>query len=243
MLTFAVCDDDPAQREQGAALLRDYLGEQPGLTGRVLPFSSGQELLEAAREQGGFDLYLLDIIMPGLNGIETGLRLREMGAGGEIIYLTSSADYAVDSYNVRAFFYLVRPVERDKLFSVLERAVERLQRRRSEGVLVETPAGARRLLLERILYVERKGRRLRYYCTDGTVDSQTIQVSFRDAVGPLLAHRQFCLCGASFLLNLEHVAGVDANSARLDNGGEVFLPRAAAAAFKSAWGRYWLEGR
>ena len=121
--------------------------------------------------------------------------------------------------------------------------MERLQRRRSEGVLVETPTGARRLLLERILYVERKGRRLRYYCTDGTVDSQTIQVSFRDAVGPLLAHRQFCLCGASFLLNLEHVAGVDANSARLDNGGEVFLPRAAAAAFKSAWGRYWLEGR
>lgn len=58
---------------------------------------------------------------------------------------------------------------------------------------------------------------------------------------PLLADRRFYLCGASFVLNFQHVTGVDGQAALLDNGQTVVLPRTAAAAFKKAWGGYWLE--
>ena len=81
---------------------------------------------------------------------------------------------------------------------------------------------------------------MRYVCVDHTVDSQSIRVSFREMVAPLLADSRFCLCGASFVFNLEHVAGVNGQNALLDNGVTVPLPRTAATGFKLAWGQYWL---
>ena len=202
---------------------------------------SGDALLARAEDAGGFDLYVLDILMPELSGIETGRRLRALGEGGEIVYLTSSNDFAADSYDVRAFFYLLKPVEEGKFFQVLDGAAEKLNRRRSSAVVVTTADGPRRILLERIRYVERVGRCMRYDCTDGTVDSQTIRISFREAAAPLLADRRFCLCGASFVLNFQHVTGVNGQTALLDNGQTVVLPRTAATEFKKAWGNYWLE--
>lgn len=82
---------------------------------------------------------------------------------------------------------------------------------------------------------------MRYYCTDGTVDSLTIRVPFREMAEPLLVDQRFYLCGASFVLNFQHVAGVNGQDALLDDGRKVTLPRTAAADFKMAWGNYWLE--
>lgn len=241
MLRIAVCDDEENQRNQTAALLDMYFRFRPSLNGQVETFQSGSALLARSEDARGFDLYVLDILMPELSGIDTGRRLRALGEGGEIVYLTSSNDFAADSYDVRAFFYLLKPVEEGTLFQVLDGAVEKLNRRRSSAIVVTTVDGPRRILLERIRYVERMGRRMRYYCTDSTVDSQTIRVSFREMVAPLLADKRFFLCGASFVLNFQHVTGVNGQAALLDSGQTVTLPRTAAADFKKAWGIYWLE--
>ena len=240
MLKIAACDDESAQLEQMERMLQDYFRARLALPGRISVFSDSRTLLSRVREQGGFDLYILDIIMPGLNGIQTGMELRKMGDGGEIIYLTTSSEYAVDSYTARAFFYLIKPVTEKKLFGLLDEAAEKLQQRRSRGILVMTPDGPRRIRMDHILYAERIGRRVRYYCTDGTVDTQTIRCTFRDAVHPLTEERRFCMCGASFLVNMEHVTGVDGREALLDNGGRLILPRSASS-FKDNWGRFWLE--
>ena len=240
MLHIAICDDEPGQLAGLEALLREYLRARPSLAGQVTPFSDSCALVEAARERGGFDLYLLDVLLPGMGGIQAGLRLRELGDGGQIIYLTASSEYAVDSYTVGAFFYLLKPVGRETLFQVLDRAVEQQLCRRAEGVVVPTREGPRRLLLEQIYYAERVGRCIRYYCAGKTVDSVTLRTSFREAAAPLLADGRFCLCGASYLFNLQHVAGVEARSAVLDSGVRVPLPRTARAGFQEAWARFWL---
>lgn len=241
MLRIAVCDDEEKHLGRTTALLNAYLQSHPGLHGQVETFQSGNTLLTRAEEAGGFDLYVLDILMPELSGIDTGRRLRALGDGGEILYLTSSNDFAADSYDVQAFFYLLKPVEERKFFQVLDGVVEKLNRRRSSAVLVATADGPRRILLEHIRYAERKGRCVYYDCTDGCITSQTIRVSFREAVTSLLADRRFYLCGASFVMNFQHVTGVDGQIALLDNGQTVALPRTIATEFKRAWGSYWLE--
>ena len=138
MLRFAVCDDNEKELKQALALLEDYLLSRPGLAGRAEAFSSCAALLERVHTAGGFDLYLLDILMPGQNGIETGRRLRALGDGGEIVYLTNSNDFAADSYEVGAFFYLLKPVSRERLFEVLDRAVQRQRERQGSAVVVST---------------------------------------------------------------------------------------------------------
>ena len=241
MLQIAICDDEEIQLRQTAALVNTYLRARPGVSGRIAMFQSGADLLERVQSVSGFDLYVLDILMPAMSGIDAGRRLRALGEGGEIVYLTSSNDFAADSYDIRAFFYLLKPVEQEKLFLVLDKAVEKLNRRQSSSVVVTTADGPRRILLERIRYVERVGRRMRYYCTDGPVDSQTIRAPLRQAAALLLADRRFCLCGASFVLNFQHVAGVNGQTALLDNGQTIVLPRTSATEVKKAWGNYWLE--
>ncbi len=241
MLRIAICDDEAWYVQQITNFVQEYLHGHPELSGQIHPFSQGQELLYQVEESGGFDLYLLDIIMPGLNGIQTGQQLRELGEGGEIIYLTTSSDYAVDSYSVRAFFYLLKPLEKGRLFEVLDTAVKKLNDRRSKAILITTKDGPRRILLDQILYAERVGRGLRYFCSNDTVDSMSLRVTFHVAIEPLLSDPRFCQCGSSFAFNLQHVAGVRGQQILLDNGGLVAIPRASVVSFKHAWGNYWLE--
>ena len=241
MFRIAVCDDEARYVQQTANYLQEYLHVHPALTGQIHTFQRGQELLHQAEIGGGFDLYLLDIIMPELNGIQTGQRLRELGQGGEIIYLTTSSDYAVDSYSVRAFFYLLKPLEKERLFQVLDAAVEKLNDRREKAILISTRDGTRSVLLDQILYVERVGRSLRYYRSHDTLDSLSLRVAFHTAVGPLLSDPRFCQCGSSFAFNLQHIVGVKGAEVLLDNGRSVAIPRTAVVSLKRAWGNFWLE--
>ena len=195
MLRIALCDDEEKHLEKMNALLESYLQSRPHLNGQVELFSSGRTLLTHREKQGGFDLYILDILMPSASGIDIARRLRALGDGGEIIYLTHSNDFASDSYDVRAFFYLLKPVTERKFFQVLDEAVEKSSKRKNQAVMVHTTEGTQRILLDRIRYVERVGRCMRYYCTDGIIDSQTIRVNGDSPAGrpALLPVRgQFC---------------------------------------------------
>ena len=241
ILKIAVCDDDALSCQRTRTLVSSYLLTHSVPGGNVWTCTDGNALLAQAEKQGGFDIYLLDILMPELNGIEIGRRLRARGDRGEIVYLTNSNDFAADSYDVQAFSYLLKPVDETRLFQVLNNAAEQLRRRRSCSAVIHTAQGPRCIPLEQIRYAERVGRVIRYFCTDGTVDSRSIRVPFREAVGPLLTSRCFCLCGVSFVLNLQHVTGVNGQTVMLDNGQTVALPKSAAADFKKAWGSYWLN--
>jgi DNA-binding LytR/AlgR family response regulator len=240
MLRIALCDDDERLLQDLKELLELYMRQNPDLDGEIQTFCDGNELLQQSQKKS-FQLYLLDILMPVKNGIEISRELRAMGISGEIIFLTSSNDFASDSYDVHAFFYLLKPVQQVKLFQVLDKAVEKLQRKNEKAIVVSTAEGPRRILLEHIRYIERVGRCMRYYCTDGNIDSKTIRTPFRQMVQPLLEYPCFILCGASFLINLQHITGVTGRNALLDNGETLPLPRTAAAAFKISWGKYWLD--
>ncbi len=243
MLKIAVCDDDAAELERAAALLEDYLEGRPRLTANLSRFKDAWSLLDALERGNDFDLYLLDVLMPGFNGIEAGKAIRQMGRDGAIVYLTTSPDYAVDSYLTQAFFYLLKPVGKEQLFEVLDRAVAALQKQKNRTTIVHTVSGLRSVPLNDILYVERIDRIMRYYLANGeTVDSRTIRGSLRDAAAALLSDGRFFLCGASFVLGLHHIKAVDRDGPLLDSGVRVSVPLSASADLKRAWMNYWLGG-
>ena len=219
MIKLALCDDEVEQREAIGNLLMEYAASRPSLVIKTSIFSSAQELLAAAEECGGFDLCVLDIVMPGLNGIDLGVRLRELYSGGAIIYLTISPEYAVDSYAARAFYYLMKPAEPGKLFRVLDSAVAALEKQKAACVAVRTRDGLERVRLDEIAYAELAGRTVRYH----------------------LADRRFCLCGASFAVNLFYVTAVERGFLRMDGGARVPLARGLAAQAKRRWSDYWLN--
>ncbi len=243
LLRIAVCDDDAAELARSQTLLTEFCARRPDLAAQVAAFGSAPDLLDALRRGADFDLYLLDVIMPEKNGIEVGKELRSLGRSGAIIYLTTSPDYAVDSYQTQAFYYLLKPVARDRLFAVLDRAVDALDKRKDQATIVSTAAGLRSIPLHDILYVERVERSMRYYLVGGeTVDSRTLRGSLRSGAAPLLEDRRFFLCGASFVLGLHHVTSVERGRAALDSGGFVPVSQNACGELKQAWMNYWLGG-
>lgn len=240
MLKIALCDDETEQCAQIGGLLREYIAQRPGLAARLSVFSSPEELLA---HPAAFDIYVLDAIMPRMSGIELGMKLREQGRDGAIVYLSVSRDFAVDSYLVSAFHYLVKPVDRETLCEVLDRAAALVRKRRSAGVQVKTKNGLRRLPMDDILYVELKGRSARYHLVLGeTEDSVTFHGAFQAEMAPLLADPRFVLCGSSFAVNLHYVTAVEKNALILSGGGRVPLPRGSYQRVKTSWGDYWMDG-
>lgn len=243
MIRLALCDDEAAQRDAAGRLLQEYAAARPDLTVKTAVFSSGQELLAATEESGGFDVYLLDIVMPGLSGIDLGIRLRELDKDGAIIYLTISPEYAVESYTARAFYYLIKPVEPEQLYRVLDEAVAALEKQRSACITVRTKEGLRLVRLDEILYAELLGRTVRYHLAGGaSLDSMTLRGPFPEEAAPLLADPRFFQCGASFAANLFYVKAVEKGFLRMDGGARVPLSRGLAAQARQRWCDYWLNG-
>ena len=239
MLHLALCDDDSTQLNDMALLLREYAENRD-----IKPtyFTSAEELLQAVQTQGRFDIYLLDVVMPGMNGIELGQRLRDQKDAGLIVYLTTSSEFAVESYLVRAFHYLLKPIQKDQLFRVLDDAVSQLKKRGSETIFVRGKEASYGLALDDILFAESYNRAVRYHLADGrNIDSLSIRTSFHQEVKTLLERQYFVPCGASFVINLHHVAMLDKFGLVFKNGMQMPLSKQAYTTMRTAWANYWLE--
>lgn len=242
MFKMALCDDDAAQRATVSKQLEAYALQRPDLAVKLSVFSSAEELLAAEARGELFDLYLLDVVMPGMTGIELGLRLREQGRTGVIVYLTVSPEYALDSYETRAFYYLLKPVEPERLCWVLDNAVASVIRRRDACITVKTKDGLQLVRLDHIQYVELTGRTACYHlCDQERVDSVTMRSSFHAEMAPLLENNGFFACGASFVVNFYYVTAVEKRHVVLENGDRVPLSRGQVTQVRQQWNDYWLD--
>ena len=241
MFHIALCDDDARQMQLTHKLLDNYLSLR-GVAAKIWEFSNGQALLNAMYDEP-FDLYLLDIVMPEMDGIDLGAELRKSDESGVIIYLTTSPDFALQGYSAKATSYLLKPVQEDELFRALDDAFKAITNRREQSIMVKTADGMSRLLLDHILYVEQTERAPHYHLKDGNcIVGLTIQTSFQDIMQPLLANKRFYLCGASFVLNLHCIKSINKADVLFVGGQQTTVPRRAAAELNTAWIHYWLEG-
>lgn len=217
MLSIAVCDDEILDCCNIAGAVKKVL-ESAGVACIVRQFYSGQEILKAIE---GYDIIFLDILMDGLDGMETARRLRERAFDKMIVFISSSRDFVFKAYDVEAFHYLVKPVDLYKLKNVLKRAVEKLEPHKEEFILISKERLRKKFLLENIVYFEIKERIVFVHCKDGVFD-------FYGKMGVLerdLRDKGFCRCHKSFLVNLEHVDSYDRQEVLLDNGERVGIAK------------------
>ncbi|MDD2413699.1 MAG: LytTR family DNA-binding domain-containing protein [Eubacteriaceae bacterium] len=153
MLQIAVCDDTPEDLSIIMQQTKKYLSVH-GLEANVEGFSHPDALLTAS-EKKLFHLYLLDIVMPMMNGIEVGRMLRKHHNGAQIIYLTTSDEFAVEAFSLQAVHYLIKPFTGKKLDDALQRAIDNLSSPGSKGLVIRTEAGELRTVnVDAIQYIE-----------------------------------------------------------------------------------------
>lgn len=237
MVRIAICDDNELQ----LGILGDHLESyrqhsQEEL--EIVSYTSGNTLIGGVEKDGPCDIYILDVSMPGYNGIDTAEILRKMHDSGRIIFLTANPEYAVDSYKVKAFYYLVKPVDRNELFRILDSAIEEIQADVPK-VTVKTVDGTTVFREDSIVYIEICDRRATYHLSDGrTIVGNVIRSSFKTEMEPLLSQSVFMMISASTIVNFKHTDMIDSEKITMSDGSLLYPSRASYTDFKKAWKAY-----
>ena len=233
MLTLCICDDSPEDTTQIRALADRFVQEHPELGLRTEFFSSPFDLLEHLDEKGGFDLYLLDILMPHMKGIERARRIRERGEPAELIFLTISREYALDAFEVDASGYLVKPVGWEKFQRALVASVHRLGGAEVPSFLLRTKAGLRKILFRELVMVESFDHDR--VCTLSDHSKAVTADTLSSLMERLSFDHRFFSPHRAYIINLEHITALNGPSVTLSTGRCVPVSRPKLAALKKAY--------
>lgn len=202
-MKIAICDDDLQELLLIASLLEEY---KTNVTEElsIVTFLSGLELLTALQDEP-YNLILLDVMMPGLNGMQTAKEIRTINETVKIIFLTSSPEFAVDSYRVRALNYLLKPATREQLYPILNELSE--ESHQPKTVLsIRTRTRLFALPYNQIEYLEVMSKTLSFHLADGR--QEEISGNLNDYESALLAQPGFIKTHRSYLVNLRWVMNV-----------------------------------
>lgn len=216
---IAICDDSSADR-QYLSTLADRWAADRGHIIRTAFFSSAEEFLFHYAEEKDYDILLLDIEMGAMDGVTMARTLRRDNETVQIIFVTGYSDYIAEGYDVAALHYLMKPVREDKLFSVLDRAAEKLSR--NETVLnFEVGGEMVRVPIYQIRYAAVSGN----YVTIHAAGEVTVKMTLGELEGQL--DRRFYRAGRSVVVNLTMISRVTKTEILLSDGTAVPLPRGA----------------
>ena len=239
MYWIALCDDEEAELDKVEGLLVEYEREKANQKYRIDRFKSAEVLLAViAESQQTPDILLLDIFMSGKTGLKAAEELRKRGVKSPFIFLTTSSEYALEAYEVDALQYIVKPVEKEKFFHAMDIAFKSLQKKREKFMIVRVAGGSRQINPNSIVYCETQKNYQVLHLKN--VDLK-VRMTGGELYGILERFPQFCRCGSSFILNLQHIVAVDREEISMDNGSRIYMPRNRAAEFRKIYFSYYFE--
>lgn len=236
MLKLCICDDDPGDLERLENFTREFFRSRPDVPATVETFQSPYDLLERMEEKGGFDIYLLDILMPHLSGLELARKIRERGETAQILFLTSSREFALDAFSVNAAGYLLKPVERDAFCKAILAAVQALTPADDLHLLLKTREGIRKIRLRELVLVESFDHSRVCTLSNGMV--LETPATLTSLLERLEGDARFFSPHRAYIVNLEFVNGLTGSELLLFNGRRLPVSRKLAPQLKKAYMRY-----
>lgn len=219
-MRLAVCDDSIAERTLIVSVIEDFFSK---LDTTCLPFSSGEELVEyISKTNDSIDAIFLDIEMGQMDGMTAAHEVRKALPNVPIIFITSHKELAPDGYEVQAFRFVCKPIDRNNLISALSSLkthllskVSIVVRHNGEDVIIP---------LDSILWIESDNNDVRIICENKTI---TTRMRLRDAWNELsdISTGRFAYSHRCTIVNLSHVKSLSSSQVKLDNGASLMLSR------------------
>lgn len=220
-MNIAVCDDERCEIDKICAMLDKYRSER-GVFFTYRTFESGTEMIEAAKNCV-FSLYLLDILMPSMSGMDAAREIRSFDSDVRIVFLTSSPEFAVESYLVKARDYILKPFDENRLFALMDELYAE-SHNIPEGIMVKTRKGIMKILFSRLSCVEVMNKTVYFHLSDGSIREAHAKLSeFEDA---LLSRPEFIRVHRSFIVNLYQVNEISSGWLNTHQGLSVPVSRA-----------------
>ena len=234
MIRIAICDDQPEELHRLVALTDQALSRR-GLDAEVSGFQHPEALLTAI-ETTRFDLFLLDIVMPMISGLELGQEIRRLDREAQIIYTTAEPQFALRAYAVQPLGYLVKPIDAAPLFELLALAVAKAECAAEQTFAVKIADGLQVLKTSQIASCEYSKHAAVFGLKGGEkLVSRSFRENFSDYCAPLLQDRRFVQCHAAFIVNMRHVERFTKDDFMLCNGTRVPIAEKRYPAVRDAY--------
>lgn len=229
MIRIGICDDSSAFLYQTKFMI-DHWDDRPQHIIAEL-FEDGDALIQA-HSDNPFDIILLDVIMPLLNGIEVAREIRTGDKTVKIVFLTSSSDFAVDSYTVKANDYLLKPLNPDRFFACLEELVSDIQSK-ARCIILKSVDASHRVELSDIEYIEAQNKHVLFVLSKGkTVESVYPLYSYECR---LLLEDGFFKCHRSYIVNIHHIDTYSQKEIVMRSGCRIPISRSCHKEFETAY--------
>jgi len=240
MLQFALCDDSIEELSNMVRLF-DLYRVSKNLSCEYAVFSNGFELVSALEKGKRFSIYCLDIIMPGFLGIEVAKEIRRFDQTAPILFFTTSPEFALESYSVKALNYVLKPITKEKLFFILDEVLEQIKgEKEANAVVVKSSKGIQRILISNLAFVEVIGRNVLYHLRSGKVIECT--ESFSSVCEKLMKYGCFIKPHRSYLVNMQYVDTIENNHMTLQTLSVIPIAQGKAREIKQQYLNYQMEG-
>lgn len=246
-MRLAICDDDEHEISELREQLAEYQRQHASESIVYKAYSDPEQLLDEWGKQE-YDVAVLDIMMPKMDGIALGGEIKRRRPDTVIIFLTSSTDFALDAYDIHAERYIIKPIVPEKLFEALD-YVLKVKNKEFRHFSVKTSDGMVVVRHDQILYIEMSARKMMVHLTDGReLTSIYLRSTFADAVSELLDTNSFVLTHKSFLANMAYIKSYSPSNLVLQSGKdakEVSVPisRQHTALVKQSYLQFMARGR
>lgn len=220
MLRIAVCDDDQRDRDIVYGYVQEYLS-QKNIDAQVRTFDHPDTLISEC-EDFRPQVYILDIVMPMVTGIEAARELRWNQPDAQIIFATSESSFALESFDVNPINYIMKPVDRDKLFSTLDLALSRTKEDEEKSIAVKVKGGYSTLRVHEIMYVDYRNHVVSYHLANGEVISTaTLRIGFSEYLSDNHQEDDFVRCHESIAVNIPAIDKLTKSEITLRNKEEI----------------------
>ena len=239
MIKIAFCDDDMEVLHQMNELLDSYRVERnEDIT--YAAFQSPFELLTEIEKGIRPDILFLDVVMPGQNGMDVAKEIRQYDTNMKIIFLTSSPEFAVESYSVGAYFYQLKPIWEESFFRLMDSVLAECEKKKKNSLILRSKDGITRIDLQQLEYCEVLGRKLLFHLENGAVLESA--GSLDDLAGQLMQYSNFFRPHRSFLVNMEYIQNISSRSIKMVNDAEIPIPHGKCSEIKNTYMEYAFNG-
>ena len=239
MIKIAFCDDDMEVLHQMNELLDRYRVERnEDIT--YAAFQSPFELLTEIEKGIRPDILFLDVVMPGQNGMDVAKEIRQYDTNMKIIFLTSSPEFAVESYTVGAYFYQLKPIWEESFFRLMDAVLAECEKKKKNSLILRSKDGITRIDLQQLEYCEVLGRKLLFHLENGAVLEGA--GSLDDLVGQLMQYSNFFRPHRSFLVNMEYIQNISSRSIKMVNDAVIPIPHGKCSEIKNTYMEYAFNG-
>ncbi len=235
MLKIAICDDEQAFRDEAERMLGRYMQEK-NLSFEADSFGTASALLDTLDSGIIYDIYLLDIYMPGVTGMSVATELRSRGVKSPIIFLTSSTDHALEAFGVDATHYLLKPYTQEHFCAGMDKAVQSITSHKDDSIVLKVDNEYRSISLSSILYCEAADKYQRFHLDNE--EKLLVRISGAELYKHLSQFESFYHCGRAHIINLDHVSRITASGAVFKNGVLLTLPHTVLSGLRSAFFDY-----